>query len=325
VLRRDCEFALGVEFVLPPRVNRRNILMSETWKPDVCVYHGNCDDGFGAAWAIWKRWGNDVCFIPGSYSSPFTYDVAGKNVLFVDFSLKRIEMQALFSVDAAPASIVILDHHKSAEAELKDYATDCTNTLLDDLPAILGGTKGALPIVAAFDMEKSGARLAWEFCHQDDVPELLCYIEDRDLWRFLFGETTKLVSAGLRSYAQDFDLWTQLSESVGRLEHEGVSILRAHRKNVSQFCAQHYVAPLCGHTVLVVNVPYYCASDCADELMSMYPDFPFAVAWFRRGDGLYQYSLRSRDDRTDVSEVARLFGGGGHRNAAGFTVNAYVL
>jgi uncharacterized protein len=36
--------------------------------------------------------------------------------------------------------------------------------------------------------------------------------------------------------------------------------------------------------------------------------------------GSRTWSLRSEDSRQDVSEVASTFGGGGHRNAAGFRV-----
>lgn len=49
------------------------------WKPDLCIYHGNCDDGFGAAWAIWKRWGNEVAYIPGVYGKPLPDGPGVKN------------------------------------------------------------------------------------------------------------------------------------------------------------------------------------------------------------------------------------------------------
>jgi hypothetical protein len=29
-------------------------------KPDICIYHGNCADGFGAAWAVRRRFGGAV-------------------------------------------------------------------------------------------------------------------------------------------------------------------------------------------------------------------------------------------------------------------------
>jgi phosphoesterase RecJ-like protein len=39
----------------------------------------------------------------------------------------------------------------------------------------------------------------------------------------------------------------------------------------------------------------------------------------RDGEGLRKVSLRASDDRVDVSKIARVQGGGGHRQAAGFT------
>lgn len=44
---------------------------------------------------------------------------------------------------------------------------------------------------------------------------------------------------------------------------------------------------------------------------------PVALGWWQRFDGKFQFSLRSRGD-IDVSEIAKKFGGGGHKNAAGF-------
>jgi len=93
------------------------------WKPDICIYHGNCDDGFGAAWAIWKRW-PDIEFVPGVYGKPLP-DVAGKNVLFVDFSAKRPEIEAMAKV---AKTILIIDHHKTAEADLEPFKINLCST-----------------------------------------------------------------------------------------------------------------------------------------------------------------------------------------------------
>ncbi|MBK7599135.1 MAG: bifunctional oligoribonuclease/PAP phosphatase NrnA [Acidobacteria bacterium] len=47
-----------------------------------------------------------------------------------------------------------------------------------------------------------------------------------------------------------------------------------------------------------------------------------AVAFFREmGNSTYRISLRSKN-RVNVARIAELFGGGGHCNAAGFTINA---
>src|SRR5690348_12695265 len=88
------------------------------WKPDLCIYHGNCDDGFGAAWAIWRRWRNQTAYVPGVYGKPLP-EASGKHVLFVDFSAKRPDIEAMAKV---AKSIVIIDHHKTAEADLAPFA-----------------------------------------------------------------------------------------------------------------------------------------------------------------------------------------------------------
>lgn len=308
-----------------------------TWRPDICVYHGGCDDGFGAAIAVHARWGDNVVYVPGAYGGfEWPRDIDGKRILFVDFSLKQAQMRELVNggiVEQRPHSVVVLDHHKTAEAELFPWSIGGK----DGSPADLRGKRsgqGALgridellalnrmeniePIVAFFDMHKSGARMAWEFCHPSyDVPRLIEYIEDRDLWRFAIAET-KAVSAALRTYPHDFDVWHGFLSDTSRLVTEGGAILRGHEKHIGEFCKHAYEMEIGGHRVPVVNVPYHYASDTANELLARFPDAPFAACWFQVDGGKRQFSLRSDDGRVDVSEIAKAMGGGGHRNAAGF-------
>ena len=307
------------------------------WKPDICVYHGGCDDGFGAALAVHSRWGDDVVYVPGAYGGfEWPRDLQEKRILFVDFSLKQAQMRELVNgglVGQLPHSVVVLDHHKTAEAELFPWSIggkagpSCDlrgkstgrSALgrIDELLA-LNQMENVEPVVAFFDMHKSGARMAWEFCNPNyDVPRLIEYVEDRDLWRFAMSET-KAVSAALRTYPHDFDLWHGFMADTSRLVSEGGVVLRGHEKNVETFIRNRYWDEIGGIRVPVVNVPYHYASDCADAMLNAEPDAPFCASWFKRSDGKVQFSLRSRDDRMDVSEIAKKFGGGGHRNAAGF-------
>ncbi|MCK9549191.1 DHHA1 domain-containing protein [Aquamicrobium sp.] len=291
------------------------------WKPDICIYHGNCDDGFGAAWAIWRRW-PDVEFVPGVYGKPLP-DVTGKHVLFVDFSAKRPEIDAMAQV---AKSIVVIDHHKTAEADLEPFAvTLCGSARLspEDIGSMFEDRAelGMPPVIAWFDMAQSGAVMAYEFAHGVEhvpPPTMLAYIQDRDLWRFALGDRTKQFSAALRTYPMDFETWDRIAENPERLVEEGKIVLRAHLANIAKFVADAYEDDVAGHIVPVVNVPYHYASDTAHALLANYPKAPFTACWFRRGDGMIQWSLRSEDHRLDVSEIAKQLGGGGHRNAAGF-------
>lgn len=289
------------------------------WKPDVCVYHGNCDDGFGAAWAIWKRW-PDIEFISGVYGKPLEEPADGwscKNVLFVDYSLPEAEMRALAE---KCASIAVLDHHKTAQAALAPFVE--FNGTLTDLKRAAGADHAGAPAVYVhFDMDRSGAPMAWEFAHGDTpLPNMLRLIEDRDLWRFKYPETAPF-SAGLRIYPQDFGVWSQIEEMTSNIIEEGDIVLRSHRANIAKFINDVVNVQICGHDVPAVNVPYHYASDVAHAMLHVFPDAPFAASWFMRGDGKIQFSLRSTDDKVDVSEIAKRFGGGGHRNAAGFQLD----
>jgi hypothetical protein len=300
-----------------------------TWQPDICVYHAHCDDGFGAAWAIWNRW-PECRFVPGFYGKPVDFgDVAGKNVLYVDFSEKRpaIEMLA-----RATKSIVIIDHHKTAEAELEPFKVT-RGTLWFD-PSSIGEafyTMAELdrpPILAWFDMDQSGAVMAWKFAQPGrNVPEFLRYIEDRDLWRFTRGDATRQFSAALKCYDQTFDVWDKLADlgETAKLVQEGAGILRAHRANLKNILNDSYHTQIAGHVVPVVNIHGLFASDIGNLLLAKYPDAPFSATWSCDGSGIVKYSLRSEDSRMDVSAIAASFGGGGHRNAAGFSVLAEFL
>ena len=303
------------------------------WKPDICVYHGGCDDGFGAAWFVRRMFGDSVQFVAGSYAGfEWPAELAGKDILFVDFSLKRDQMIELSNgggTGAIPRSVVVLDHHKTAEAELKQWdigpVQDFSYARLEGHLA-QAEMEQAHRIVAHFDMQSSGAVMAWQMfsgtcTEQEPPPSILSLIEDRDLWRFAYGDKTRRFSAALRTYPHDFNVWNNLVCRVDALIDEGEAILRGHQKNIGEFCKHAYEMSIGGHVVPVVNVPYHYASDAAHELLALFPDAPFAACWFQVGEGKRQFSLRSEDGRTDVSEVAKACGGGGgHRNAAGFVV-----
>lgn len=295
------------------------------YKPDICLYHDNCMDGLGAAWAIWRKFGDAVEYIPVSYGKPISGDLTSKHVLMVDFSLKRDELFEMIGLGVS--SIVVLDHHKTAQAELETFAihrTDCASLSHADIDRILFdlAVLDLAPIVVRFDMEKSGSRLAWEFAHgADDVPDLIAHVEDRDLWRFrLHG--TREVHAALRSYSGGFASWDVHATDVAGLARQGVAILRAERQIMEGALKHAYKMCIDGHVVPVVNCILHFSSDAAHELLNRNPEAPFAAVWCVGDKGLMHFSLRSEDTRADVSEIAKRFGGGGHRNSAGFEISA---
>ena len=52
---------------------------------NLVIYHANCTDGFGAAYAAWKLLGDRADYHPAKYGEA-PPDVSGKNVVVLDFS-----------------------------------------------------------------------------------------------------------------------------------------------------------------------------------------------------------------------------------------------
>jgi len=259
----------------------------------ICIYHGNCADGFGAAWSVRKALG-DIEFYAGFYGQPAP-DVEGKDVVMVDFSYKRPELLDLAS---KAKSVLIIDHHKTAVENLVD------------LPA---------NVICKFDMNHSGAVMTWNHFFPDQPPPtLLLHIEDRDLWRFAL-QNTRQIQANVFSYPYDFEIWDKLMETeVNTLVAEGVAIERKHFKDIAELLPVTTRDMIIGgHKVKVANLPYIFSSDAGHELAL---GSAFGACYWDTPDGRV-FSLRSTDDGVDVSAVAASYGGGGHRNAAGFKVS----
>lgn len=279
----------------------------------LCIYHSNCADGFGAAWVVRKFFDGEVDFCAAQYGQE-PPEVAGRDVIIVDFSYKRPVLEKMAEV---AESILILDHHKTAEEDLRIFAMPANHHPM-------AGVKPWLPdswIYALFDMDRSGAGLAWDYFFPDcPRPRLLDHVEDRDLWRFRLPSTRDIQSCVV-SHPYDFKTWDWLINradntlAMQEMAAEGSAIDRKLQQDIASILAtppRRMV--LGGVSVPIVNAPAMWASDMAGKLAETEP---FAGIYFDMPDGRV-FSLRSRGDGTDVSAIAKGYGGGGHKNAAGF-------
>jgi len=258
----------------------------------LCIYHGNCADGFTAAWVAHHAFGGEIELYAGTYQKP-PPDVTGRDVFMVDFSYKRPVLEAMRE---QAARIVVLDHHKTAEADLRD------------LPGV----------ESVFDMNRSGARIAWDYWRPgDDAPKPLLHVEDRDLWRFALPYTRE-IQANIFSYPYEIPVWDSLmAADPEELAREGKAIERKHFKDVNELVAVvTRRMTIGGQNVPIANLPYIHVSDAAHLLCK---GEPFAGCYWDTPNGRV-FGLRSTDEGMDVSEIAKQYGGGGHRNASGFTV-----
>jgi uncharacterized protein len=276
------------------------------------LYHANCVDGMGALWALRQRWPNADA-IPCSYGKDWVPPYAELEriqpdiIVIADFSFRRADMIVLF--ENYPM-VVVLDHHKTAAAELAGLAETYAGSYHEIVP----------------DMEKSGAMLCWEYATDGlDVPlhEGIKLIQDRDLWKFEHGELSRDFHAvaeytmSVEGY-QVFDILMQdfTFDTPSEPLLIGKTLRKRHMAKVEQHARRSFwVYDLeLKFYVRWACAPYEYASDLGNMLVT---DSPYAVIFNFGPDGL-ALSFRSRaPDGVDVSEIAQQFGGGGHKHAAG--------
>lgn len=315
------------------------------------IYHASCADGFGAAFAAWLKLGDDAEYVPmqygkedesfwrledGQFDSEF--QILNREIYILDFSFSKWVMEGLFSLAKC---VVWLDHHKTA---FEMWCEDGERSLCEQ-------SNGRDEVI--LDNNKSGAYLAWEYFHPGtEVPMFIKHIDDYDRWQFKI-EGTKAFNKALWSYAPwSFKQWqhewdsTWGYSSADGLEgmpnfiSEGEAILRAHNQNVQSVvkgsareCWIKAPEPIDlpgsfldevtqGWQGLAANCPPHLQSDVGHELANQ--SGTFGLLWSIDKDGQCKCSLRSNGGY-DVSAIAKAFGGGGHRNAAGFTTSIQTL
>lgn len=281
---------------------------------DYCIYHANCMDGVTAAAVVLKKFPGIVC-VPAGYGDPVPADVDGKNVVVVDFSYKHDGMIELIG---RADRVLVLDHHKTAEEVL----TGVPALKLLPADAFYGSwvKTNKEKACALFDMERSGAGLAWDFFYGPKIerPAVIDLVEDRDLWRFAHEQSKPMhqylasLDAGPDMMVRQID-WVQ-NNLISAVD-QGTALLRRHALLVKETIAAGATTVVIGGVeVPCCNATYNLASDIGNELSK---GKPFAATYFDHGGGR-NWSLRSDADGADVSEIAKRFGGGGHAHAAGF-------
>jgi len=281
------------------------------------LYHSNCRDGFAAAWSAWKRFGEGAKYIPCGYGKEPPKMPDGSKVYIVDFSFPKATLLALAE---RMTMVVVLDHHKSAMEDLAGLPT------VDDRENSEDGVLGV-----DFNMDKSGARLAWEYFHPgEELPPLVLWIEDRDLWKFTFPET-KRFGAFINSIPMEFDVWDNIVEAMEDMDDaeenyllQGEAILRMMSKDADRMCWGRTIRTSDDRpTVVLVNATTHFSEVC-ERLLELEPKADFACVYgINQKYGNVLFSLRSRPGTDcDVGAIAKQFGGGGHKHSAGFKLES---
>jgi oligoribonuclease NrnB/cAMP/cGMP phosphodiesterase (DHH superfamily) len=152
---------------------------------DVSIFHSPCPDGVCANWVV-ERYNPDIQRFPINHPSiALPENVEGKRIVILDYCYPR---DIIISLAAKAKTITILDHHDTAEKELRDL----------DLPNV----------EIVFDQKRSGCQIAWDYMHADEngvtkgvkrvYPWFLDVIADRDMWWKLNVPNSKEISAAFK-------------------------------------------------------------------------------------------------------------------------------
>ena len=270
----------------------------------ICFYHAGCPDGFGAVWSVRSQWGEHGRYIArGHEDRVHLGECEDALVAFVDIAPARDELEQLAEV---ASQVVVLDHHVTARDRLASD-TAFTNAL---------EAEGHL---LHFDLEHSGAVLAWQYFRPDEeLPPLLQYVEDQDLWNWALPDSAA-VNAAIASYPREFEIWDRLArEPIESLVEQGRPILRANRMEVLRRLEHARPVALGTRRIEAVNASTN-RSQIGHQLAerALYGE-PWGLVYRVEGSEVFGtlYSI----GELDVSKVALEYGGGGHKNASGFRV-----
>lgn len=276
------------------RLTKRLSALKSPHQKIVVIYHGKCPDGFGAAWAAWKKFGSRAAYIAAHDRSHPSVVLKNKMVYVLDYTYEERTMKKLIKDNIR---VTAIDHHVSQKAF----------TLLTDQ--------------YSYDVNHSAATLTWNYFHSGKpVPALLQYIEDRDLWKWKLPHAKEaLMLIDLAPF--DFKTWSRLAKDIddpnthATYLKKGALLLLHYRSLYEKLLPNAELVRFQGKKVYALNCPYYFSSDLGHELALK--THSFAIVWNESG-GRIRVSLRSVG-KVDVAKIAKKYGGGGHKSASGFS------
>jgi len=265
------------------------------------IYHGRkCPDGFAAALAAWLFYGGRAEFLPLDHGDIQSVDalpaLTGRAVYILDFSFSA---DILRGIEERAAKLVMLDHHKSAAEKLTGFGCRCG--------------------VVHFDMDKSGARLAWEFFHPGvPLPGLVRFVEDRDIWVWQYPESAGFLAA-LDMEPLDFARWAEIAafspDQLSVFMARGQAMDEKFSKLAADIAEGAQPVTFNGQSGLMLNAPGVFHSLIGNMLSEK--SGTFALMWHVGKSGGVKIGLRSQRSFNCIP-LAESMGGGGHAQACGF-------
>jgi oligoribonuclease NrnB/cAMP/cGMP phosphodiesterase (DHH superfamily) len=265
----------------------------------IVLYHGNCPDGFGGAYAAWKKFGDAAEYISLHRDAQPLEDFTGAHLYFIDFCYPQEIMDEFIRV---AAKVTMLDHH------------DGMRDVIEKMPEY------------RYDVMHSGATLAWNYFHPEtSTPKLLEFVEDDDTYHFALPET-RAVLCYVTAQPMTFESWDKMAKEFDDPATSS-SILEKANIYAEYFEILANIAVDKAQTVMFEGYECYFATShplnplsslVGNKLARKKPPIGLIVRAHPNGYGV---SIRG-DGSVDVAAIAQKYGGNGHTSSAGFLIPA---
>ena len=263
----------------------------------IVLYHGKCPDGFGGAYAAWKKFGDSVEYASLERGSPIPEGLEGNEIYMIDFSYEQEDMD---KIKAIAARFVVLDHHESVK--------EATESVPEHV----------------YDANRSGASIAWSYFHPDTpLPALIKYLEDDDLFRFKLPETRALITY-LTAHPYSFAFWDEVAQKLDS-PAERQKLFEKANTYAEYFELLAQVAVKRAKLISFEGYTcYFATSHPLKPMQSLIGNLlakkmpPIALVVSAHPNG-YGVAIRG-DGSVDVSAIAKKYNGGGHPSSSGFLI-----
>lgn len=277
----------------------------------ICIHHNDAD-GRCAAFIVWYKFKDMLksgalsrfqliemdynkadSFMPEEVIRP------GEEVYIVDFSFKPQVMRKILDVTS---KVTWCDHHVTA-AEY-DYG--------QTLRGYRDFTEKGL----------CGAECTWVHLYPEQyVPAFVWWLGEYDSWRMKDKYSTICFYEGLKLENQDprNGIWLALMADDSKSPRDKVSEVMTKGESAikyrDMYCADMiksygFETEVSGHKAFACNI-YRFGSQGFGKL---FDEYPILVSYVHTGK---DYVISFYSQTVDVSEIAKTFGGGGHKGAAG--------
>jgi len=279
-----------------------------------CFYH---DDRDGQCCSFWVsrfyHYHPALELISLSTKDKFPIDTikSGETVYIVDYSIAPDMMKELLK----KAFVVWIDHHIGAIDDYKNFPHDIEGIRYN---GISGCELTWIYLYKLMDKSKEQISLMDMEKLRNQVPLMTRLIGDFDTWQWKFGMKTRIFTAGLDTYDTDprSEIWTRMVESddISFVEEKGNLIIQYETNQFNKAIKKYaYYTTFEGHKAIACNSTFF-TSLLFDGVKNA-PDLKIVHCH----DGVrHKVSLYS--DTVSVVNIAKKYGGNGHKGAAGFNI-----